>query len=59
MKTNLGNSYQAVYAGINYLIYGDRLKLMNGVEYSVMKDSALGHDSFNGWTFFSGVRVYF
>ena len=55
----LGNAYHAVYAGINYLIFGDRLKLMNGVEYSVMKDSALGHDSFNGWTFFSGVRVYF
>jgi phosphate-selective porin OprO and OprP len=55
----VGNAYHAVYAGINYLIFGDRLKLMNGVEYSVMKDSALGHDSFNGWTFFSGVRVYF
>jgi phosphate-selective porin OprO/OprP len=55
----VGNAYHAVYAGINYLIYRDRFKLMNGVEYSVMKDSALGHDSFNGWTFFSGVRVYF
>jgi hypothetical protein len=55
----LGNAYHAVYAGINYLIYGNRFKLMNGAEYSVMKDSSLGHDSFNGWTFFSGVRVYF
>jgi phosphate-selective porin OprO and OprP len=55
----LGNAYHAFYAGINYLIFGDRFKLMNGVEYSLMKDSALGHDSFNGWTFFTGVRVYF
>ena len=55
----LRERYHAVYAGINYLIFGDRFKLMTGAEYSVMKDSALGHDSFNGWTFFSGVRVYF
>ncbi len=55
----LGNAYHAIYAGINYLIYGNRFKLMNGMKYSVMKDSALGHDRFNGWTCFAGVRVYF
>jgi phosphate-selective porin OprO/OprP len=55
----LGNAYHAVYLGLNYLIFGDRLKLMNGLEYSLMKNSALGHDSFNGWTFMTGVRLYF
>ena len=55
----VGKTYHAVYAGLNYLIYGDRFKLMNGVEYSVMENSTSGHDSFNGWTYFSGVRVYF
>jgi phosphate-selective porin OprO/OprP len=55
----LGNAYHAVYLGINYLIFGDRLKLMTGAEYSVMKDSAIGHDSLNGWTYMGGVRVYF
>jgi hypothetical protein len=55
----LGNAYHAFYAGINYLLYRDRFKLMNGVEYSMMKSDALGHDRYNGWTFFSGVRVYF
>ena len=32
-----------------------------GVGYGLplMKDAALGHDSFNGWTYFAGVRVYF
>lgn len=54
-----GDHYQAIYAGINYLIFGDRFKLMNGVEYAVMKDAADDGGSFNGWTFFSGVRVYF
>lgn len=55
----VGNAYHAVYVGLNYRIFGDRLKLMNGVEYSLMNDAALGHDSFNGWTFLTGVRVYF
>jgi phosphate-selective porin OprO and OprP len=54
-----GDRYQAVYAGINYLIYGQRLKLMNGVEYSVMHDSANDGGAFNGWTFLTGVRLYF
>jgi phosphate-selective porin OprO/OprP len=48
-----------VYVGINYLIYGQRLKLMNGVEYSVMHDSANDGGAFNGWTFLTGVRLYF
>jgi phosphate-selective porin OprO and OprP len=55
----VGNAYNAVYVGLNYLLHGNQLKLMNGVEYSVMQDSALGHDSFNGWTFITGVRLYF
>ena len=54
-----GDHYNAVYAGINYLIYGNRLKLMNGVEYSVMHDSAQHGDVYNGWTFLTGVRLYF
>jgi phosphate-selective porin OprO/OprP len=54
-----GDHYQAIYAGINYLIFGHRLKLMNGVEYSVMHDSANDGGAFNGWTFLTGVRLYF
>jgi phosphate-selective porin OprO/OprP len=53
-----GNNYNAVYIGVNYLLYGDRLKLMTGVEYSLMKDSALDRNSFDGWTYFVGVRFY-
>jgi phosphate-selective porin OprO/OprP len=53
-----GDRYNAVYAGINYLIYSNRLKLMNGVEYSEM-DSAHDRTVFSGWTFLTGVRLYF
>ena len=54
-----GNRYQAIYAGINYLIFGDRLKLMTGAEYSVMRDDANDGGAFNGWTYFAGVRMQF
>ena len=54
-----GDQYQAIYAGVNYLIFGHRLKLMNGIEYSVMHNSANDGAVYNGWTFLSGVRLYF
>jgi len=50
---------RSIESSINYLIYGNRLKLMNGVEYSLMRDSAHDRDAFNGWTFLTGVRLYF
>jgi phosphate-selective porin OprO/OprP len=54
-----GDQYQAVYGGVNYLLYGDRLELMTGVEYSAMHDSARDGGEFNGWTCFASVRVFF
>jgi len=53
-----GNDYHAIYAGINYLIYSNRLKLMTGMEYSMMEDTTPAQSSFKGWTYFAGVRVY-
>ena len=55
----LGNRYHAFYAGINYLIFGDRFKLMTGTEYSAMHDSAHDDGAFDGWTHLAGVRIYF
>lgn len=55
----LGNRYNALFAGINYLIYDNMLKLMTGIEYSSMKDSPQSYNTFNGWTYFAGVRVFF
>ena len=54
-----GDHYEAIYGGLNYLIYGNRLKLMNGIEYSIMRNSANAVEIFNGWTFITGVRLYF
>jgi len=39
-----GDKHQAVYFGLNYYLYGHKLKLMSGVEYSDF-DSVLGNTS--------------
>ena len=46
-----GDLYQAVYAGFNYFIHGDKLKLMGGIEYATMN----GRDA---WTGLLGVRMF-
>tara|TARA_R110002096_G_scaffold147671_32_gene307957 strand:+ start:15599 stop:16735 length:1137 start_codon:yes stop_codon:yes gene_type:complete len=51
-----GDAYNAFYLGLNYYICGDKLKLMNGVEYADMSGGAVEND---WWTFFTGVRMYF
>jgi phosphate-selective porin OprO/OprP len=49
-----GNTYTSAYLGLNYYLYGHKLKLMNGVEYST-----LGGGDYDGYTFMSGLRFSF
>lgn len=49
-----GNAYFSAYLGLNYYLYGNKLKLMNGVEYS-----HLGGGDYTGTTFLSGLRFSF
>jgi len=49
-----GNSLVSTYLGVNYYIYGHKLKLMNGVEYT-----HLGGGDYDGTTFYSGLRMSF
>jgi len=54
-----GNNYQAVYAGLNYFLYGHKLKLMVGGEYAHMEDDADDGGKYSGWTWFGAIRLYF
>jgi hypothetical protein len=54
-----GDSFHALYAGLNYFLYGDRLKLMAAIEYSLMDDSANDGGDYQGWTYLAGLRLYF
>ncbi len=49
-----GNTYFSTYLGLNYYIYGHKLKLMNGIEYSDM-----GGGTYDGYTLMSGLRFSF
>ncbi len=49
-----GNTYASAYLGVNYYMYGHKLKLMNGIERSHM-----GGGEFDGYTFMSGLRFNF
>ena len=54
-----GEDYHAVYAGVNYFVYGEKLKLMAGIEYSDLSDGGNDGGDFEGWTAFTGLRLYF
>ncbi len=54
-----GDRYQAIYAGLNYYIYGHKLKLQTGVEYSTLHDGSAKATGFDAWSFVSGVRFSF
>ena len=49
-----GNAYFSAYLGLNYYIYANKLKIMNGLEYS-----HLGGGDYDGTTFLSGLRFSF
>ena len=52
-----GETYHAGYFGANYYLYGHKLKLMTGVEFSHMDGGSDGGD-FDGVTGLAGVRMY-
>lgn len=53
----LGDSYNSIYGGAQYFIYGDKLKLMAGVEWAWLNNEK--GDSYDGYTLLSGIRFSF
>jgi phosphate-selective porin OprO and OprP len=54
-----GENYHALYLGLNYYLYGHKLKLMGGVEYHTMDNGNDSGGEFDGWTATAGVRMFF
>lgn len=61
-----GDAYNSYYLGLNYYIYQQKLKFMAGVEYFDMagvadddSNSIVTNKTVDGWSFISGVRLYF
>ena len=55
----VGDEFHSFYVGANLHIYQDNVVLMNGVEYSLMKDQAGAGFDTDGWIWHSGARVSF
>jgi phosphate-selective porin OprO/OprP len=53
-----GNNYQEWYLGLNWYLYGQKLKFQTGVDYAHMADdSASGSGYYNGWGWTTGFRM--
>ena len=52
-----GDEYNEVYLGLNYFLYGHKLKLQTGWNYAWMHDAANNGGKYAGWTWTTGLRV--
>ncbi len=57
--TFVGDEFHSFYLGANLHLYQDKVVLLNGMEYALMKDDAgLGFET-NAWIWHTGARVSF
>jgi phosphate-selective porin OprO and OprP len=54
-----GDTYNACYLGLNYYVYGHRLKLMFGEEYVRLSGGTGPSAGYSGWTTLVGLRLFF
>ena len=52
-----GDRYNEFYAGLNWYLYGHKLKLQTGVQYATMDDSRENGGKYEGWQVVSGIRI--
>jgi phosphate-selective porin OprO/OprP len=52
-----GDAYGEVYLGLNWYLYGHKLKLQTGAQYADMRDRAGDGGAYSGWAWTSGLRI--
>jgi len=52
-----GDKYSEGYLGLNYYLYGHKLKLQTGVQYAEMRDRANDGGDYSGWAWTTGLRI--
>jgi phosphate-selective porin OprO/OprP len=57
LRGNRGDEYHEAYLGLNYLLYGHKLKLQTGIQYVSMDDRANSGGEFDGWGWTTGLRL--
>lgn len=51
------DEYNEFYAGLNWFIYGHKLKIQSGVQYTVANDSTNSGGNYDGWGVTLGLRT--
>jgi hypothetical protein len=60
VNSGRGNEHHSIYAGLNYLICGDNLKIMTGVEYEWLNTPGVGLEGdVTATTLWCAFRTYF
>ena len=54
---NRGDAYHEAYLGLNYFLYGHKLKLQTGLQYVNMNDEPNNGGEFDGFSWTTGLRV--
>lgn len=54
----VGDEFHSFYLGANLHLYQDKVTVLNGLEYSLMKDDASGFET-DAWVWHSGARLSF
>ena len=54
-----GDTYNAGYIGLNYYLYGQKLKFMLGEEYANLRGGTGPVAGYSGWTTWAGFRLFF
>jgi len=54
-----GDTDNAAYVGLNYYIYGQKLKLMAGEQFDKLTGGTGPKAGYTGWTTWLGLRMYF
>jgi phosphate-selective porin len=54
-----GDTYNALYAGLDYYVYGHKLKFMFGEEYARLAGGTGTQGNYEGWTTWVGFRLFF
>jgi phosphate-selective porin OprO/OprP len=57
LNGNRGDEYQEAYLGLNYYLYGHKLKVQTGLQYVSMNDDANNGGEFDGWSWTTGFRL--
>lgn len=57
VTSGTGDEYNEFYAGLNWFLYGHKLKFQTGVQYTKQEDRANDGGAYDGWGVTTGLRI--